>query len=280
MAHNNPNSPNIPYDPLPLTEFHRSSAFNDPPSPHPSGLNTPPDMLPHPDYPASNVPSPRFLAAALHDGSLGNRDSLASQNTFASNAPSARNSSVYALNVRSTPSPDVQYDPYGEPASPGLDSPLYLPEKRAAYVGPSSKYKRKLLFAGAAVAALIVIAAIIVPIYFTVIKPKSAAAVPTSSSGSPASPSSTSSTGSLAVVTGGNGSKVTTEDGTTFIYTNPFGGFWYWDPNDPFNNNAQAQSWIPPLNQTFRFGIDKIYGFVCRWFCYWLLILSFVTALI
>lgn len=266
MSPNDPNSPNIPYDPLPLTEFHRSSVFNDPPSPHPSGLNTPPDMLPYTEDPATNVSSPRFLAAALYDGgSLGNRASVASQNTFGSNALSAPNSSVYALNIRGSPTPDdLAYDQvtYGETGlGSGFDSPLYLPEKRAAYIGPSSKFKRKLL-AGAAVAAFIVIAAIIVPVYFTVIKPKSAAVVPSSSSSGsgPASPSSTSSTGSLALVTGGNGSKVTTEDGTTFIYTNPFGGFWYWNPNDPFNNNAQAQSWSPPLNQTFRFGIDKIFG--------------------
>ncbi|KAL4065459.1 glycoside hydrolase family 5 protein [Scleroderma citrinum] len=219
----------------------------------------------HPDDLTTDVPSPRFLAAALYEGGgLSNRTSFASQNTLGSNAPSAPNSSVYALNVHSSlPQDDLAYDqvPYGERGSEsGLHSPLYLPEKRAAYIDPSSKSKRKLLIAGAALAALVVIAAVIIPVYFTVIKPKSAAAVPSSSASAPASPSSTSTSGSLAVVTGGNGSKVTTEDGTTFIYSNPFDGFWYWDPNDPFNNNAQAQSWTPALNQTFRFGIDKIFG--------------------
>jgi len=50
------------------------------------------------------------------------------------------------------------------------------------------------------------------------------------------------------------------EDGTTFTYKNPFGGTWYWDPNDPFNNTAQAQSWTPALNEPFNYGIDHIRG--------------------
>ncbi|KIY43608.1 glycoside hydrolase family 5 protein, partial [Fistulina hepatica ATCC 64428] len=50
------------------------------------------------------------------------------------------------------------------------------------------------------------------------------------------------------------------EDGSTFIYINPFGGQWYWDENDPFNNGAQAQSYTPALNETFKFGEDRIYG--------------------
>lgn len=35
------------------------------------------------------------------------------------------------------------------------------------------------------------------------------------------------------------------------------------DPNDPFNNNAQANSWTPPLNTSWTWGKDKIYGYVC-----------------
>lgn len=33
------------------------------------------------------------------------------------------------------------------------------------------------------------------------------------------------------------------------------------DPNDPFNNNAQANSWTPPLNTSWNWGTDKIYGY-------------------
>ncbi|EDR10975.1 glycoside hydrolase family 5 protein, partial [Laccaria bicolor S238N-H82] len=50
------------------------------------------------------------------------------------------------------------------------------------------------------------------------------------------------------------------DDGSTFIYRNSFGGTWYFDENDPYNNAAQAQSWNPALNATFRYGTDKIRG--------------------
>jgi hypothetical protein len=52
------------------------------------------------------------------------------------------------------------------------------------------------------------------------------------------------------------------DDGTTFIYINNFGGYWYWDPADPFNNGARAQSWTPALNESFDYGIDRIRGCV------------------
>ena len=62
--------------------------------------------------------------------------------------------------------------------------------------------------------------------------------------------------------TGGDGSTIHLDNGTTMVYSNPFGGIWYWDPEDPFNNNAQAQSWTPPLNQSFQWGTDRIFGSV------------------
>ncbi|KAF8339924.1 glycoside hydrolase superfamily [Cantharellus anzutake] len=61
-------------------------------------------------------------------------------------------------------------------------------------------------------------------------------------------------------ITGGNGSVITTEDGTKFTYINEFGGFWVDDPNNPFNNNAQAQSWVPPLNQSWDYVNNRIFG--------------------
>lgn len=39
-----------------------------------------------------------------------------------------------------------------------------------------------------------------------------------------------------------------------------FGGFWVEDPENPFDNSAQPNSWTPPLNQTWTYGVDKIYG--------------------
>lgn len=32
------------------------------------------------------------------------------------------------------------------------------------------------------------------------------------------------------------------------------------DPNDPYNNNAYPNSWTPPLNQSWDFTNDRIYG--------------------
>ncbi|KAH6910207.1 ectomycorrhiza-upregulated exo-beta-1,3-glucanase GH5 [Coprinopsis sp. MPI-PUGE-AT-0042] len=61
-------------------------------------------------------------------------------------------------------------------------------------------------------------------------------------------------------VSGGDGSEIITEDGSTFVYSNKFGGFWVFDPNDPFNDSAQPNSWTPSLNQSWDFTKDKIYG--------------------
>lgn len=43
-------------------------------------------------------------------------------------------------------------------------------------------------------------------------------------------------------------------------YDNPHGGTWVWDPANPFNNDAQCNSWTPALSQNWTWGVDKIYG--------------------
>jgi len=53
---------------------------------------------------------------------------------------------------------------------------------------------------------------------------------------------------------------ITTVDGSTFMYVNNFGGFWVDDPNDPFNDNAQCNSWTPPLNTSWTWGTNKVNG--------------------
>lgn len=273
---NSTHSQDIPYDPLPLTQDPpRDSIYHDPPSPHASGFDTPPvEMSYFSDPTPPGAAQPRFLGAALYDDpSSRYRDSFASentQNTFRT-APSVVNSSVYALNP-DTPQAGHSGAYYDDPHDPeyntgsgqgaNSDSSRYLAQKRSAYTVPRVKSKRGLIIAGSILAAVIVLVAVVVPIYFIVVKPKSSSS--NNSSASPSSPTSTSTSSgqpsSAVVVTGGDGSTVTTEDGTTFTYSNPFGGTWYWDPQDPFNNNAQAQSWSPPLNQTFGFGTDKIFG--------------------
>jgi aryl-phospho-beta-D-glucosidase BglC (GH1 family) len=140
-----------------------------------------------------------------------------------------------------------------------------MEEKRALYASPKSK-RKVLLIAGATVAAVLVIV-IAIGVYFGVVKSHknastasdAATGASSTNSGSSSSGSSGSSKNTLAI-TGGDGSTVTMEDGTTFTYSNPFGGTWYWDINDPFNNGAQAQSWSPALNETFNYGVDRIRG--------------------
>ena len=117
---------------------------------------------------------------------------------------------------------------------------------------------------------IIVVVAVVVPVALTVTKShnnsSSAADHGGSSSGGNSGGGSTSNgddglgpvNGN--VISGGDGSTVTMESGDTFTYTNKFGGFWVQDPNDPYNNNAQAQSWSPPLNQSWDWQNNKIRG--------------------
>ncbi len=96
-------------------------------------------------------------------------------------------------------------------------------------------------------------------------------------------------------ITGGDGSIVTLADGSSFIYNNSFGGYCEFDsvsphfyvapsfyrisaiiqfanlafllgaadPNDPFSGAARPNSWTPPLNESWKFGQDHVYGYVC-----------------
>ncbi|TDL22953.1 glycoside hydrolase [Rickenella mellea] len=121
-------------------------------------------------------------------------------------------------------------------------------------------------------AIVIAAAAIIVPIYFKVIKPnKSSSSLSStpggsSSVGSPtqtsksANPSSTPKPSSNAAVTGGDGSLVTASNGSTFTYSNKLGGYWYYDPADPFNDSAAPNSWTPPLNASWDWTKNNVYG--------------------
>jgi len=289
MAHpqegNNPGH-GIPYDPVPNPQQDLEPSFDihdtpyDPYSseamsiPHSDDLN--------PDEPSITLIPPRFFGTI--DGE-GIRQSLAS---LGSRPESENLSSLYALNpeslsARATPPPgaaaaDTFSAPYrDEPRSPSEDvdhgpsalssfsRPRFLKEKEAVYATPTSKARRRNVIILAALGGLILlIVVVVVPVYFLVVKPHSNAS---SSSAQPshstsASPSSTSTPSSpkSAIVTGGDGSTVTMENGTTFTYSNPFGGYWYFDPNDPFNTGARAQSWTPALNETFRYGIDPIRG--------------------
>ncbi|KAH9484136.1 putative glucan 1,3-beta-glucosidase D [Psilocybe cubensis] len=284
MSHNN-NDPSrgVAYDPLPLTQDDHlpNTLYNAPPSPDLTSTFHTPQTAPGelgPDT-ALGGAQPRFLGAALYDGpgSPVIRDSFASsQHTFPG---SEYNASVYALNDPSGPARydgsyrDDPRDSYyagehgGVPMSQGNSSARMLEEKRTAYEPPQTKSRRKIMILGAIAALILIILAIIVPLYFAVFKKsnnneasssQSTSKATTSSSAPPTSSSAASPP--VRVVTGGDGSIITMEDGTTFEYKNPFGGYWYWDENDPFNNGARAQSWTPALNETFNYGVDRVRG--------------------
>ena len=286
-------SDGIEYDPLPLgQEHHQDSLYHQPPSPGPpspgghfvSNFHTPVEgPIDLPEFgglpPGAAQPQPRFLGAALYDdGAPRIRDSYASsQNTFAgSSRQSEANSSVYALNYGGTTTPDARQsfvgayrdDPqdglYGEQVPIGSLSQShgkYLGDKRATYVPPRTRSKRRLIIWTALGCLAILIAAVLVALYFTVWKKKGGSSSSSTSTSPPAAKPSSTPQAAVAV-TGGDGSMVTTEDGTKFMYSNSFGGTWYWDENDPFNNGAQAQSWTPALNETFQYGTDRIWGWV------------------
>ncbi|KAG9033592.1 hypothetical protein FS837_002421 [Tulasnella sp. UAMH 9824] len=131
---------------------------------------------------------------------------------------------------------------------------------------PSKKKRKKLFFILGGVAALAVVAAAVaVPVAITQTKKSSSGSSSSSSSnsgntGSSGSNDNPTSSGPKGTVTGGDGSTITTEKGTTFTYVNKFGGTWYDDPDDPWNNNAQAQSWTPPLSQEWDYQNDPMRG--------------------
>ncbi|KAK0212093.1 glycoside hydrolase family 5 protein [Desarmillaria ectypa] len=121
-----------------------------------------------------------------------------------------------------------------------------------------------------AAALVIVVLAVILPVYFTVIKPKhnnkdssQSSTSGDNSSSAPETPQGNGTTNPQSptgAITGGDGSIVALADGSSFIYNNSFGGYWVADPNDPFSGAARPNSWTPPLNQSWKFGQDHVFG--------------------
>ncbi|KAL7421974.1 hypothetical protein Q5752_003746 [Cryptotrichosporon argae] len=75
-----------------------------------------------------------------------------------------------------------------------------------------------------------------------------------------ATATSSSAAPSATATSGGFGSLLTFEDGSTMTYNNAFGGTWVYDAANPFNNEAQCNSWTPALKQNWTWGVDKVYG--------------------
>jgi glucan 1,3-beta-glucosidase len=232
----------------------------------------------HTDLPGGELPvgaaQPRFLGRAIQDEPGGPQGPYAhSQHAASRSIVSDNNSSVYALNPDPTRGANSGFyaggyrddprDSYYAGSTQDLNmSPVgqsnrYLEEKRAAYASPKTKSKRKFIILGVLIALIVLIAAVAFPLYFFVFKPKHGAST---GSKDPSKPTSSGKPADAVAITGGDGSKVTLDDGSTTTYSNTFGGYWYYDETDPFNNGAKAQSWNPALNETFNYGIDKIRG--------------------
>lgn len=139
----------------------------------------------------------------------------------------------YLASETSTPR-DSSYIPTPSNSSPLL--PVSEKTKAEDYAdpdvagGPRSKRPRYLLFI-IPVIFVILILVVILPVYFAVIKPHQHHAAVTSSTASspsqtgPAHPGSTGRPQSTGAISGGDGSTITTANGSTFIYNNSFGGF-------------------------------------------------------
>ncbi|PPQ78311.1 hypothetical protein CVT25_011682 [Psilocybe cyanescens] len=138
---------------------------------------------------------------------------------------------------------------------------------------PSPKRISRLVIFGVLIVLIIIVLAVVLPVYFTVIKPRndnssSAAVVNPSSSSGHGQPTATSTSDNVKpsrsatteAITGGDGSTIKANDGSTFTYNNNFGGIWYSDPSDPFKDYAYPNSWTPPLNQIWDYGKDRIFG--------------------
>ncbi|KAK7035721.1 glycoside hydrolase [Favolaschia claudopus] len=192
---------------------------------------------------------PRFLGRALYDdgGAPGMRNSIASHQTYPSSdrASEYGADSLYNLNPAGQGRSSFTDGSYHD--EPGFfmadQNTRRNTEKRAPY-GAAKSRRRKPILLGLG------------------IKKFGDDSKPDSSSNTASNNSSSSTTpqGKVAIVTGGDGSNIVAEDGSTFKYSNSFGGTWYWDVNDPFNNGARAQSWTSALNETFNFGVERIRG--------------------
>jgi glucan 1,3-beta-glucosidase len=157
------------------------------------------------------------------------------------------------------------------PLQPSRDDVAFLDGKREVDRTPYDKApnrSRRLRLLLILFVLLIVAVGIALGAYFGVTRSKKSS----NNSSSSASPSAASPTPGHAgqpnskIVYGGDGTIVTTEAGTKFVYNNSFGGYFAVDPDNPFNNNARAQSWSPPLNQSWQFGKDQILGWVDLFF--------------
>ncbi|KAH7103865.1 glycoside hydrolase [Auriculariales sp. MPI-PUGE-AT-0066] len=129
---------------------------------------------------------------------------------------------------------------------------------------PKQKSKRRALWFWI-VLFILLLAAAGACVYFFVIKPKQNKDGGSGSSSNGTKGGSNGNSGDTAkpaVFVGKDGTQVTMDNGQSFTYKNPHGGYFVDATNsdNPFNDGAKAQQWTPALNQTWSFGTDIIRG--------------------
>ncbi|KAJ7487024.1 glycoside hydrolase family 5 protein [Mycena latifolia] len=186
--------------------------------------------------------------------------------------PCAGNSLAVSRPASQTDSYDVDLAASYPPPSPNNSALLLAPigatarpvsdrSYRARYGatgGRNLKGKRRLVGLAALVGVVLVVAVIV--IVFVVIQKHNDAATESSTPSADTSSITGGAINVVGAVTGGDGSTVTTSTGDTFIYNNSFGGYWLADPENPFASGARANSWTPALNESWTWGVDRVYG--------------------
>ncbi|KAJ7639881.1 hypothetical protein B0H17DRAFT_1149170 [Mycena rosella] len=195
-----------------------------------------------------------------------------SQQSLYSDHPQAPYASPYGAYTTDSQLTEYRDDPVYPPASPNNSAHLLPTGASAENAAPSRSYgasyvpgargaaasrtKRRWIGLGVVAGIIVVAVAVVLPVYFLVIKKHNDAASGTASGGSGAGGSK----GVVGAVTGGDGSTVVTANGSSFVYNNSFGGYWAWDAANPFGSGGRPNSWTPPLNESWDWANDKIYG--------------------
>lgn len=68
---------------------------------------------------------------------------------------------------------------------------------------------------------------------------------------------------SMSIQSGTSGSTINSYvngSAVTFTYTNTFGGYYYYDPTNPFAKGGKAQSWSPAIEEEWVWGRDIVRG--------------------
>jgi len=193
---------------------------------HPTTTNSSHQVMD--DRPVSEIPG--SFGEALHIPLPPSLTDLPRGSYLESDAPSTRDSTVPAsLNNNSGP----LLSGYPKP-----ESDEFLTEQQPQEDTTKPRRRWPLILLGGVGFVLLVFLAVFLPVYFTVIKHHHRTS--TSGGGSSNAPTSTptpgggggggSNPGANTYTTGGDGSTIVTEDGSTFIYNNKFGGFCKSDP--------------------------------------------------